>query len=40
VFVAFVPCKRIALTAAYAYLGQIADKRNQQALYLSTQLSF
>jgi hypothetical protein len=23
VFVAFVPCKRIALTAAYAHLGQI-----------------
>lgn len=40
VFIAFVPTKSLALTAAYAYLGTIADKRSQSAVYLSGQLSF
>ena len=39
-FIAFVPSKRISITAAYAVLGQIADKKDQEALYLSLQLSF
>ena len=40
VFIAFAPDKRFSLTAAYAKLGNIADKRNQHGLYLSGQLSF
>ena len=40
VFVAFLPAKRASITAAYAQLGQIADKQDQEALYLSLQLSF
>ena len=40
VFVAFVPNKHVALTAAYAWLGNIADKPNERAWYLSAQLSF
>jgi hypothetical protein len=39
-FIAFVPNKRISVTAAYADLGQIADKKDQEALYLSVQLAF
>jgi hypothetical protein len=39
-FIAFVPNKRISITAAYADLGQIADKKDQHALYLSAQLAF
>jgi len=39
-FIAFVPNKRVSITAAYADLGQIADKKDQQALYMSLQLSF
>ena len=39
-FVAYVPNKHIAFTAAYANLGNIANKSNQNALYLSMQLSF
>lgn len=40
IFIAYFPSKRIALTAAYVKLGNIADKRNQNALYFSGQLSF
>lgn len=40
VFVAWLPNKRIALTAAYARLGTIADKKRQEALYLSGQVSY
>jgi hypothetical protein len=40
VFVAYVPNKHIAFTAAYAKLGDIADKLNENAWYLSAQLSF
>ena len=40
VFVAWLPNKRVALTAAYAKLGQIADRKRQEGLYLSGQLSF
>ena len=40
VFVAFLPAKRASITAAYVQLGQIADKQDQEALYLSLQLSF
>ena len=40
VFIAFVPAKYVALTAAYAKYGNIADKRNQRALYLSLQLNY
>jgi hypothetical protein len=39
-FVAYVPNKHVALTAAYAWLGNVADKPNQRAWYLSLQLSF
>lgn len=39
-FIAFAPDKRFSVTAAYAKLGNIADKRNQNGLYLSGQLSF
>jgi hypothetical protein len=40
VFLAFVPTKYVAVTAAYAKYGNIADKRNQRALYLSLQMNF
>ena len=40
VFVAFLPAKRASITVAYAQFGQIADKQDQEALYLSLQLSF
>lgn len=40
IFVAYVPNKYVAITGAYAKLGNIADKPNQQAFYLSLQLSF
>ena len=39
-FVAWLPNKRVAVTAAYARLGQIANQRNQRGLYLSGQLGF
>lgn len=39
-FIAFVPNKRISITAAYVDLGQIADKKDQEALYVSVQLAF
>ncbi len=32
--------KRFSVTAAYVRMGQIADKRDQRAFYLSGQLSF
>jgi hypothetical protein len=40
VFIAWFPAKYLALTAAYVDLGNIADKDNQKAWYLSGQLSF
>lgn len=40
VFIAWFPTKYLALTAAYVDLGNIADKDNQKAWYLSGQLSF
>lgn len=40
VFVAWLPNKRIAVTVAYAKLGQIADRQRQEGPYLSGQLSF
>jgi len=40
VFIVFAPDKRFAITAAYARLGTIADKRSQDGFYLSGQLSF
>ena len=40
VFVAWLPNKHVALTIAYAKLGRIADKKRQEGLYLSGQLSF
>jgi hypothetical protein len=40
VFVAYLPNKHLALTAAYARLGTIADKKDRDALYLSVQGSF
>ena len=39
-FIAWFPTKYLALTAAYVDLGNIADKDNQKAWYLSGQLSF
>ena len=39
-FVAWFPTKYLALTAAYVDFGNIANKDNQKALYLSGQLSF
>ena len=39
-FVAWFPTKYLALTAAYVDLGNIADKDDQSAWYLSGQLSF
>ena len=40
VFLAWVPNKHLAFTAAYALLGQIANKRDQHGTYLSVQLSY
>ncbi len=39
-FVAYIPNKYLSITAAYARLGTIADKRNQNGFYLSGQLSY
>lgn len=39
-FVAWFPVKNLALTLAYVDLGNIADKDNQKAWYLSGQLSY
>jgi hypothetical protein len=39
-FIAFVPNKHVAFTAAYAGLGQVADKKKQDGIYLSIQGSF
>jgi len=39
-FIAFVPNKRLSVTAAYVDLGQIADKKDQEAFYVSVQLAF
>ncbi len=40
VFVAWFPGKNLALTLAYVDLGNIADKDNQKAWYISGQLSY
>lgn len=40
VFVAWFPHKRVSLTAAWAMLGQIADKQEQEAFYVSFQVNF
>jgi hypothetical protein len=40
VFVAWFPTKRLSLTAAWVDFGQIADKKDQRAFYLSAQLAF
>ncbi len=40
VFLAYVPNKHCALTLAYSDLGRIADKNDQDALYLSALISF
>ena len=40
IFIAWFPVKNLGLTAAYVDLGNIADKDNQKAWYLSGQLSF
>lgn len=39
-FLVWFPIKRLSLTAAWAWLGNIADQDNQDALYLSGQLAF
>jgi hypothetical protein len=40
VFIAWLPNKHIAATLAYALLGNIADKQDQKAVYLSIQTGF
>lgn len=40
IFVAWFPIKNLALTLAYVDLGNIADKDNQKAWYLSGQVSY
>jgi hypothetical protein len=40
VFIAWFPLKRLSITGAWLGLGQIADKPNQHAAYLSFQLYF
>ncbi|PPD17012.1 MAG: hypothetical protein CTY27_04805, partial [Methylotenera sp.] len=40
VFIAWFPVKYLSLTAAYVDLGNIADKDDQRAWYLSGQVSF
>ena len=39
-FVAWFPSKHVSVTAAYARLGTVAIRRNQNALYLSLQVGF
>lgn len=39
-FLAWFPCKRVSFTAAYVQLGQVADKRDQDAIYFSAQINF
>mgnify|MGYP003871173613 CR=1 FL=1 len=39
-FIAWFPDKRISITGAIVDMGQIADKRNQHAAYISFQLNF
>lgn len=39
-FVAYLPGKHVALTVAYARLGQIADRKRQDGAYLSLQVGF
>ena len=39
-FLAWMPNKQLAITFAYAQLGTVADKADQQALYTSLQLSY
>ena len=40
VFIAYAPNKLFAITAAYAWLGNIANQPNQHGLYVSGQFSF
>jgi len=40
IFVAWFPVKNLSLTAAYLDLGNIANKNNQTAWYLSAQVSY
>lgn len=40
VFIAWLRSKHVAITAAYARLGNIADKRDQDGVYLSLQGRF
>lgn len=40
VFVTYFPSKKVSFTLAHAVLGQIADKRDQKATYLSLQLAY
>ena len=40
IFVAWFPMKNLSLTAAYVDLGNIADKSNQRAWYLSGQILY
>lgn len=40
IFVAWFPMKHLSLTAAYVDLGNIADKSNQRAWYLSGQILY
>jgi len=40
VFIAWFPFKNLSLTAAYVDLGNIADKDNQRAWYLSGHISY
>lgn len=40
IFVAWFPSKRVSLTAAWVDLGQIADRKEQRAFYVSGQFAF
>lgn len=40
VFIAWFPHRRLSITGAFVELGQVADKKDQHALYVSFQLNF
>lgn len=40
IYVAWFPDKRVSITAGWVLLGQIADKQEQEALYVSFQLNY
>lgn len=40
IFIAWMPSKRVSMTLAYAQLGNVADKADQDALYASLQLAY